>query len=123
MTQYAVKAQDSEPTGYNSPGRRKELHEQNWSREKSIALARTEGLEFTEAHWDVIMYLRKDYLEQGSPRHARCLARDLARHFTLEGGSRYLRQLFTGGPVTQGSRLANLRAPANATDLSFGTNY
>lgn len=123
MTQYAIQARDSEPTGYNMPERHTELAEQAWSREKSTALAANEGIALNDDHWNVIMYLRKQYLEQGSPRHARRLARDLARHFSADGGSRYLRQLFTGGPVTQGSRLANLRAPANATDLSFGTNF
>ncbi|MDZ7804959.1 TusE/DsrC/DsvC family sulfur relay protein [Thiohalophilus sp.] len=123
MTQYAIKAQDSEPTGDNRHERRTELEEQNWSREKSTTLASSEGIALNDDHWDVIMYLRKQYLEQGSPRHARRLARDMARHFSTDGGSGYLHQLFTGGPVTQGSRLANLRAPANATDLSFGTNY
>ncbi len=123
MTQYAIQAQDSEPTGYDTPERRTELEEQNWSREKSTALASNEGIALNDDHWDVIMYLRKQYLEQGSPKHARSLARELDWQFSADGGSRYLRQLFTGGPVTQGSRLANLRAPANATDLSFGTNY
>lgn len=123
MTRYAIQVQNSEPTGYDTPERRTELHEQDWSREKSTALAASEGIALNDDHWDVIMYLRRQYLEQGSPRHARRLARDMARHFSADGGSRHLHQLFTGGPVTQGSRLANLRAPANATDLSFGTNF
>ncbi|TDY02871.1 TusE/DsrC/DsvC family sulfur relay protein [Thiohalophilus thiocyanatoxydans] len=123
MTQYAIQARDSEPTGYDTPERHTELHEQDWNREKSTALAANEGIALNDDHWNVIMYLRKQYLEQGSPRHARSLARELDRYFVLKGGSRYLRQLFTGGPVTQGSRLANLRAPANTTDLSFGTNF
>lgn len=50
-------------------------------------------------------------------------ARALNKHFSVQGGNRYLCHLFTGGPVTQGSRLANVRIPANATDVSFGTSY
>ena len=45
------------------------------------------------------------------------------RRFAARGGKKYLYSLFAGGPVTQGSRLANLRTPANATDVSFGTSY
>jgi tRNA 2-thiouridine synthesizing protein E len=43
--------------------------------------------------------------------------------FDQTGGNKYLYRLFSGGPVTQGSRLANLRTPATASDVSFGTNY
>ena len=71
----------------------------------------------------MINYLRNNYLEQGVPRYARSLARDLDKQFSNQGGNKYLRNLFSGGPVTHGCRLANLRTPANATDVSFGTSY
>jgi len=47
----------------------------------------------------------------------------ISEELSALGGNKYLFRLFAGGPVTQGSRLANLRAPANATDVSFGTSY
>ena len=100
-----------------------ELIDQNWSREKSDNLAKSEGIRLTDKHWDVLLYLRKQYLVYGLPRHARITARTLAREFSAQGGSKYLYRLFAGGPVTQGSRLANLRMPADATDNSFGTSY
>jgi tRNA 2-thiouridine synthesizing protein E len=71
----------------------------------------------------VISYLREQYLEHGLPRFARSTARALNKKFAAQGGGKYLHNLFPGGPVTQGSRLANLRTPANATDISFGTSY
>jgi tRNA 2-thiouridine synthesizing protein E len=71
----------------------------------------------------VISYLREQYLEHGLPRFARTTARALNKQFAAQGGNKYLYNLFPGGPVTQGSRLANLRIPANATDISFGTSY
>lgn len=103
--------------------RRTELAEQCWDRTKSNALAEAEGIVFSDRHWDVIVFLRKYYLEHGLPIHARTTAKALNSHFTPEGGSRYLRRLFSEGPVSQGSRLANLRTPAFATDASFGTSY
>jgi tRNA 2-thiouridine synthesizing protein E len=123
MTQHTIDAQASETPGLNINDRREELVEQHWTREKSTALAKTEGLHLKDEHWAVIMYLRSSYLKQGTPKYARTLARDLTRHFSAQGGSQYLHQLFVDGPVTQGSRLANLRTPANATDLSFGSSY
>lgn len=103
--------------------RHTELAEQCWDRARSKALAEAEGIVFSDQHWKVIMFLRKYYLEHGLPINARTTAKALNSHFYHEGGSKYLRRLFSEGPVSQGSRLANLRTPAFATDASFGTSY
>jgi tRNA 2-thiouridine synthesizing protein E len=122
-TPYELNAQDCEPTGFDFFDRFAELHTHRWSRDKSTLLARKEGIELTDDHWAVICFLRQYYCEHGTPKHARLLARELNEHFAAQGGNRYLRTLFPGGPVTQGCRLANLRVPANAVDRSFGTDY
>jgi tRNA 2-thiouridine synthesizing protein E len=93
------------------------------TRNKSTGLAKSEGIHLTDQHWDVLVYLRKQYLVHGLPGYARTTARALEKEFSALGGNKYLFCLFAGGPVTQGSRLANLRTPANATDFSFGTSY
>jgi tRNA 2-thiouridine synthesizing protein E len=103
--------------------RQSELGEQHWDRARSEALAEQEGLAFSNRHWEVIVFLRNYYLEHGLPTNARTIAKALNKHFFDEGGSSYLRRLFSEGPVSQGSRLANLRTPAFATDASFGTSY
>lgn len=123
MMYHTMNAQDSEPSGRNISARRVELGIQHWDRHKSNVLASEEGLLLSDEHWEVIKFLRKHYLEKGAPRHARTLSRDLSQHFKVWGGNRYLYRLFAGGPVTQGSRIANLRTPADATDTSFGTSY
>jgi tRNA 2-thiouridine synthesizing protein E len=123
MTQYKINAQDSETSSQYAGIRQAELSDQNWNREHSANLATREGFELTDQHWHVISYLREQYLEHGLPRFARTAARALNKQFSALGGNKYLHDLFPGGPVTQGSRLANLRTPANATDISFGTSY
>jgi tRNA 2-thiouridine synthesizing protein E len=123
MTQYKINAQDSETFSQYANIRQAELGAQNWNRARSATLAANEGFELTDQHWHVISYLREQYLEHGLPRFARTTARALNKQFAAQGGSKYLHNLFPGGPVTQGSRLANLRTPANATDISFGTSY
>jgi tRNA 2-thiouridine synthesizing protein E len=123
MKQFFNNAQDSETSSQYAGIRLAELIDQDWNRNKSVDLAISEGIKLTDEHWDVIIYLRKQYLRHGLPRFARTTARALNRQFAAQGGSKYLYRLFTGGPVTQGSRLANLRAPANTTDISFGTSY
>ncbi len=116
-------AQDSETASQYAGIRLAELIDQDWNRSKSINLAEREGIRLTDRHWDVIVYLRKLYLAHGLPRYARTTAGILNRKFSALGGRKYLYSLFAGGPVTQGSRLANLRNPAGATDISFGTRY
>jgi tRNA 2-thiouridine synthesizing protein E len=45
----------------------------------------------------------------------------LEERFHRQGGLKYLYQLFPGGPVAQGCRLAGLKAPAGAADKGFGS--
>jgi tRNA 2-thiouridine synthesizing protein E len=134
MTQFIHHAQDSETSSHYIRIRLTELKEQHWDRSKSDDLAKSEGIALNDEHWAVIVYLRRYYLKHGLPRFAyylkhglprfaRTTSKVLNRKFSAQGGNAYLYRLFPGGPVTQGSRLANLRIPANATDHSFGTSY
>jgi len=123
MTQFTQNARDTETCSQYAGIRLAELIDQHWNREKCARLALHEDIILTDQHWDVIHYLRKQYLKHGLPRFARTTARALNKQFAAQGGSKYLYRLFAGGPVTQGSRLANLRAPANTKDDSFGTSY
>jgi tRNA 2-thiouridine synthesizing protein E len=123
MTQFANDPQDTETSSHDIIDRLAELAGQCWSRGKSLALAKTEGLDLNDEHWAVVVFLRKYYLQYGLPINARVTARALTEKFAVQGGNKYLHRLFAGGPVTQGSRIANLRIPAYATDPSFGTSY
>lgn len=123
MNEYAAGLQDTENSGKNIGERSKELADQRWNRAKSVALAKSEGVDLNDEHWAVILFLRRHYLKHGLPINARTTARALNKNFSGQGGSKYLRGLFCGGPVTQGSRIANLQAPAYAIDPSFGTSY
>ncbi|MDZ7803639.1 TusE/DsrC/DsvC family sulfur relay protein [Thiohalophilus sp.] len=123
MKQYSTNAYAAESISPHQELRQIAFKAQRWNREKSRLLAEGEGIILTDDHWEVITYLRKRYLKQGLPRQARTLARELNEKFLAKGGTRYLYQLFAGGPVTQGSRLANLNSPSNTTDMSFGSVY
>lgn len=123
MTQFTINAQESESSSQYADTRSAELTDQYWEWSKSEKLAKEEGIILTEDHWAVIVYLREHYLEHGLPENARALAKDLNQQFSDQGGSKYLYSLFPGGPITQGSRLANLPTPSNATDVSFGSSY
>ena len=123
MKQHNLDLNPIENSRRNIHERSAELADQHWDRSKSRALAQREGIDLSDEHWAVIVFMRKHYLDHGLPINARTAARMLDRNFASQGGNKYLRRLFARGPVTQGSRLANLRTPAYATDLSFGTSY
>ena len=92
-----------------------------WSEAGTIAAARSEGLELRQPHLEVIAFLRSQYIENGSSARARDVAALLDRQFAAQGGRRYLYELFPGGRVSQGGRLAGILVPSDAQDLSFGS--
>ncbi len=114
---------DNDPATSSPRKEDRVLEIQDWSRDEAMKLADNEGLALTDAHWQVIDFLRNRYLEHGDPESAREVADDLEAAFTQQGGNRFLRRLFPGGPVTQGCRIAGLPVPAYSQDPSFGTSY
>lgn len=93
-----------------------------WSRTYAKQQAMSEGLpDLDDLHWRVVYRLRGLYRAHGPAPHARSLLRTLAKDCAELGGRRALYEAFPGGPVAQGSRLAGIPAPHDATDLSFGS--
>jgi tRNA 2-thiouridine synthesizing protein E len=117
MAQYKINAQDSETSSQYASIRQAELIDQNWNRTRSTTLAANEGFELTDQHWQVISYLREQYLAHGLPRFARTTARALNKQYAAQGGNKYLHNLFPGGPVTQGSRLTIMRYSSKCTPV------
>lgn len=114
---------DNDPDTSSSRKEDRELQLQDWDQNKGLEIAKEIGLMMTDEHWAVVDYLRGRYLEQGDSERAREVAEELESVFEEKGGSKYLRKLFPGGPVTQGSRVAGLPVPAHSQDMSFGTTY
>lgn len=95
----------------------------DWSRDKAIEMAKVDGLALGEDHWRVIEFLRNTYVERGPAEGARHIAGLLNETFEAQGGSKFLYQLFPGGPVSQGSRLAGVPVPHDAQSQSFGSSF
>ncbi len=92
-----------------------------WSPLTAQRIAETDGLELTEEHWEVIVYLRERYRMKGVAQSARQVLYELEEKFCEGVGRRHLYELFPGGPVTQASRLAGLPLPPYSSDPSFGS--
>lgn len=92
-----------------------------WSPLSAQRQAEAEGLHLTEAHWEIVIYLRERYREHGRAGSAREILRELEQRFAEGQGRRSLYELFPGGPVSQASRIAGLPLPPYASDASFGS--
>jgi len=94
----------------------------DWTREAAIKVARKEGLDLNEDHWKAVRALHAYFARhQDGSLNLRELHDALDEYFHAKGGRKYLYELFPGGPVAQGCRIAGLKAPAGAADTGFGS--
>lgn len=95
----------------------------DWTRADAMKAAREEGLDLTDAHWDVIRALQHYYTAHADDTiiNMRDLHDALDECFHEKGGLKYLYAIFPGGPIAQSCRLAGLKAPYIATDPHFGS--
>lgn len=94
-----------------------------WSEDTARLMAHTEGLELTEERLDALCWLRDHHAACGPATSARALSRAMEEAFRIEGGRRYLYELFPRGPISQGCRLAGLPIPPGNADPSFGSSH
>lgn len=93
-----------------------------WNESIALALAGAEGIDMSEAHWEVVRFVRTHYIEHGAPAGAYKLSQLLAERYKEKGGRKYLYRLFPKGPVTQTTRIAGLPLPQGSIDPSFGSS-
>lgn len=93
---------------------------EGWNASITEGMAREEGVELGEDHWHAIRAMQEYYAKVDVPR-VRELHDALGERFHGAGGLKYIYQLFPGGPVAQGCRMAGLQPPAGSTDKSFGS--
>ena len=74
------------------------------------AIAQAENIELTDAHWEVVKYLRDEYRENGHTPSFRNMLKGMAE-LRREVDSKYLYDLFPMGPAKQGPKVAGLPQP------------
>ena len=94
-----------------------------WTAAQAIELARAEGIELTDEHWQLVRCVRNYCAEQGTRCSARQILKVMISRVNDRGGRSYLYRLFPRGPVIQASRIAGIPLPSNALDPSFGSVY
>jgi len=83
---------------------------EDWSSELANQMAVEDGLELTERHWDVLHYLRDEYVNNGANQpNTRTLVKAMSRTWSDKSiNAKTLYDLFPGDPSKQGGRIAGL---------------
>jgi len=80
----------------------------DWNEDVAKAIAESEGIELTDKHWDLINYLRDEYISNGSNPNTRTMIKDLGKIWGTKVGSKDLYALFPKDPSKQGGRISGL---------------
>ncbi|WON78252.1 sulfurtransferase TusE [Serratia sp. UGAL515B_01] len=84
----------------------------DWHEELAPLLAAQEEIELSEAHWEVVRFVRDFYQEFNTSPAIRMLVKAMAQKYGEEkGNSRYLYRLFPKGPAKQATKIAGLPKP------------
>ena len=84
----------------------------DWSKEVAEELAKEEELDMTESHWEVVDFLREYYEEYKIAPMIRILTKAIGKKLGPEkGNTKYLYQLYPGGPAKQACKIAGLPKP------------
>lgn len=85
---------------------------QDWSEALAQLIAEREGIALSEAHWEVVHFVREFYQEYNTSPAIRMLVKAMAQKYGEEkGNSRYLYKLFPEGPAKQATKIAGLPKP------------
>lgn len=84
----------------------------DWNEEVAKYLAAEEKIELTDAHWEVINFLREYYNDYQIAPAIRVLTKAIGKKLGPEkGNSKYLYELFPYGPAKQACKIAGLPKP------------
>ena len=84
----------------------------DWDRDIAAELAKSENVEMTDSHWEVIDFLREYYNEYQIAPAVRVLTKAIGKKLGPEkGNNKYLYELFPYGPAKQACKIAGLPKP------------
>ena len=84
----------------------------DWIPGVADVMAKQDGLELTDEHWDIINFLREYYEEYQIAPAVRVLTKAVGKKMGKDkGNSKYLYELFPYGPAKQACKYAGLPKP------------
>ena len=83
-----------------------------WDEAVANVIAKTENVEMTPSHWEVVNFLRDYYNEYQIAPAVRVLTKAIGKQLGADkGNSKYLYELFPYGPAKQACKIAGLPKP------------
>jgi TusE/DsrC/DsvC family sulfur relay protein len=84
----------------------------DWTPELATQFASEDGLTLTDAHWEVINFLRDYYQKYQIAPMIKILVKEIGKAMGKEkGNTKYLYELYPAGPAKQACRYAGLPKP------------
>lgn len=84
----------------------------DWSKELAVHLASIDEITLTDAHWEVINFLRDYYKQYQIAPMIKILVKEIGKSMGPEkGNTKYLYELYPGGPAKQACKFAGLQKP------------
>jgi len=81
----------------------------DWSEDLAKQMASNDSLELGERHWDIIHYLREEFINNaGNQPNTRTMIKEMSSKWDEKIKSKDLYDLFPGDPSKQGGRIAGL---------------
>jgi len=85
---------------------------QTWDEGIAGHMAKLDGLDMTQAHWDVIRFLRDYFQKYQIAPMIKILVKEIGKSLGPEkGNTKYLYELYPAGPAKQACRYAGLPKP------------
>ena len=82
---------------------------EDWSEAVAAAIAEADKLELTEAHWDIVNYLREEHFDNGGNEpNERTILKAMGKKWGSKPTSKDMYGMFPGMPSKQGRKIAGL---------------
>ena len=82
---------------------------EDWREDVAKAMAEIEGIALTDKHWDLINYLRDEYINNaGNQPNTRNIVKAMSEKWNEKIGQKDVYELFPKDPSKQGGRIAGL---------------
>ena len=84
----------------------------DWSKELAVHLASIDEITLTDAHWEIINFLREYYKQYQIAPMIKILVKEIGKVMGPDkGNTKYLYELYPGGPAKQACKFAGLQKP------------
>ena len=84
----------------------------DWSEELALAIADAEGIEMTDAHWEIVNCVRDYYKQFHMTLAIKPLVGEIAKKFGPgKGNTKYLYKLFSDKPTRLANKIGGLPRP------------